>query len=155
MLDKSVQRALKIVSDILNNNSISWMLVGSCNMAIHGMDMAVRDVDICVNKKEFKKVHSLFSKFGKMVMEQFPSRFGGTAYKMTISVEGVDIEFLGEGTQNIYSEVLANEDFNKLEIFGAKIYVNKLENEYLAYHKMGRTEKAAKIKEYLDSLIST
>ena len=152
MIEKNIQKALKIVSDILNNNHINWMLIGSCNLAIHGLDVVVRDVDICVDKKEFKKINKLFSKFGEIVMEQFPSSFGGDAYKMTFSIEGIDIELLGEGTQNIYSEALAKGDFNKLEIFGTKIYVNKLENEYESCIRMNKFEKATKIKEYLNNL---
>ncbi len=34
-------------------------------------------------------------------------------------------------------------------------YLNNLENEYNSYIKMNRLEKAIKIREYLDNLIST
>lgn len=154
VLDEKIKKVIKILANVLNKNNINWMLIGSCNLTLQGMDLNPRDIDICVNLRDFDKLKKLFFYYNGLEFGQFPSKFGGTAFRLSFFIEGIEIEFVGEGTQSIYSEVLANEDFNKLEIFGAKIYVNKLENGYLAYHKIGRTEKAAKIKEYLDSLIS-
>ncbi len=56
MLDKNILKILKKLSIILNKDNIPWMLIGSCNLAMQGMDLIPRDLDICVNLKDFDNV---------------------------------------------------------------------------------------------------
>ena len=149
MLNKSIEEALIQVSNILNEKKIPWMLIGSCNLAIQGMDLDPRDIDLCVNKKDFDKLEKIFSKFWKVVVSKFPSKFKGEAYKLTFFVDGVEIEFLGETSQNLYTTHLNSRGFIRKDFKGAVLNLNKLENEYKSYFNMERIDKANKIKEYL------
>jgi len=154
MINEYIMSALKIVSKILNEKKIPWMLIGSCNLAIQGMDLNPRDIDICVDKVNFNEIKRLFSNFGDIKIEEFPSSFGGTAFKLYFYIEKIEIEFLGEVTQSIYSKVLKDKGFIKQEFCGNIFNLNKLENEYQACFNMKRFEKASKIKTYLENLMS-
>lgn len=150
MLNKDILNVVEKLADTLKKEDISWMLIGSCNLAMQGMDLTPRDIDICVNLKDFDKVKELFSSYDKFEFEQSPSKFGGILFKINFFMDNLEVEFMGEENQSIYSEFLINKDFIKKE----SLYLNKLENEYNAYVKMNRIEKATKIREYLDSLTS-
>jgi len=150
MINEDIHNVLRKLADILNSNNVNWMLIGSCNLAVQGMDFTPRDIDICVDLKDFDSIKALFSNFDKFETGQFPSKFWGNAFRITCFIDDVEIEFIGEGTQSLYTEAIIKKDFIKK----GKLYLNKLENEYQAYLKMNRLEKAAKIKEYINNLIS-
>jgi len=54
---------LKIIAEKLDNANILWMLIGSTNLSLQGLDILPRDLDITITHKQIKKAREIFSEY--------------------------------------------------------------------------------------------
>ena len=63
MLSKKVISALKIIYKKLKKEKINWVLVGSINLALQGIKIRTKDIDILTDKKGAFKINKLFKEY--------------------------------------------------------------------------------------------
>jgi hypothetical protein len=154
MLSENIYSVLKTLTDRFSGNDINWVLVGSVSLALQGMDIKPNDIDILTDRSGALAMDDLLKDFVKKRVllresHNFKSYFG------TFAINSVGVEIMGDlqiknpdanpwvETDNLSKKIFVQYKDLKIPCFG-------LEHEYLAYSRMGREEKADKIKRFLE-----
>lgn len=155
MIEEAYLEALRLIHDKLGDDPYAWAITGSLGMALQGMDLEVHDIDIQTDEDGAYEVERRLSDFVvKPVLykgsERMRSRMG------KLSIKGIQVEVFGgvqkrleDGTWEPPVDVAAHTV--TVNVQGTWIPVLSLEHEYEAYKLMGRDEKAAQIRRWLDS----
>lgn len=139
---------LKIIIQIAKRiDDLNYALIGSANLAIQGIELTPRDIDIITDEIGIDEFDKRFSKF--RVKEKFYDETDGrNSWRAFYKIDGVEIEVL----QNVNNLYRPKNEFNNTVMFnlnGQKIKCSSLQSELFAYEKMGRDDKVKLIKEKL------
>ena len=146
-------RALKIICGTLQNTEVVWAITGSLGLALRGMEFEVNDIDLQTDAAGAYGIQNAFS--GSIVRqvrlsmsEEIASHWG------ELEIEGVKVEIMGglqkkspDRTWEPPVEVEQHLEFVPFE--GMMLPVLSLKHEEQAYRKLGRTDKADRIKDWL------
>ena len=153
MIDPHHSRALKIIYRRLRETEIVWAITGSLGFALQGMETKVNDIDLQTDSVGAYGIENAFPesvvrKVQLSVSEKIASHWG------ELEIEGVKVEIMGalrkkrpDGTWEPPVEVERHREFVPFE--GMTLPILSLEYEEQAYRKLGRTEKADRIKDWL------
>jgi hypothetical protein len=150
--------AVRTIHAALLESQVDWAVTGSLGMALQGMDLPINDIDIQTDEDGAYEVERRLAQYVVVPVlykasERMRSRLG------KLNVEGVQVEILG-GIQKRLQDgeweppVQVAQHRLWVEVDGLSIPVLTLEYEYQAYKLMGRDEKAAKIRQWLDQQAS-
>jgi len=130
-----------------------WLVVGSTNLAMQGVDVAPKDIDILTDKEGAYAIGEFLLDFVVLPVEfreneRFKSYFG------RFVVNDVEVEVMGDRVSkdlpgDTWGETRGYPAKILFEIDGISIPVLSLEQEYKAYMHLKRFEKASKILERL------
>lgn len=122
-------------------------------MALQGMDIEIHDIDIQTDQHGAYEIEGLFSEYVVKAVhysasERIRSHFG------SLEIDGAKVEIMGNIQKlldnQVWEEPVKVEKYRHWIIFdGIQVPVLPLEYEYQAYLKLGRIEKAEKMKEWL------
>ena len=151
MIPENIFQALKVISERLDGKGINWVLIGSTNQALQGVDVKPRDIDILTDKEG---VYAIVDALKDFVVEEIHIRETETMKSNygKLNIEGVDVEIIGDLINikpkgDLWSET---KNFSKkiiIEFKGVEVPGISLDQEYVAYKKLGNIERAEKIKE--------
>ena len=140
---------------ILNDNKVNRVVTGSLGFALQGVPTKVHDIDIQTDKAGAYEIECLFSRFvTKKVAfsstEKIRSHFG------ELMIDGIKVEIMGDIQKRLEDGTWENSVDLKhhkkvVEIEGMQVPVLSLEYEYQAYLKLGRINKAEKLRKWLHS----
>lgn len=153
MISAQQKRALKIIHDGLQETKIIWAITGSLGFVLHGMKLEVNDIDLQTDASGAYEIENTFAthvvrqvKFS--VSDKIASHWG------ELKIAGVKVEIMGalqkklpNGTWESPVEVERYREFVTFEFM--KLPVLSLKYEEQAYRKLGRTEKANQIQEWI------
>ncbi len=145
-------RALQTIIDRIGSASIDWVLTGSTGMAVQGMPLEVHDMDIQTDRTGVYHLAELFADWAVV-----PVRYLASAeirsHLGEYEVCGVKVEIMGAIEKWVGGEweppVDVREHRRWREFHGLVVPVLDLEYEVEAYTKMGRTEKAERLRTWL------
>jgi hypothetical protein len=131
----------------------SWALTGSAGLRLQGVDISVNDLDLQTDGKTIFRLEKQLTEFMKTPVHFWNSEHT-LSYHGQAAINGLQVEFLGdmrhrrpdgswEPPLKIESVLVWVEWHNR------KIPALSLEHEALAYEKMGRVEKAERIRSAL------
>jgi hypothetical protein len=130
-----------------------WTLTGSASLRLQGVDCPVHDLDIQTDEKTVYLIEKRLAGFMKIPVHLWESP-GMRSLDGKANIEGVEIELLAniahyrpDGSWSTYT------DFSHLilvDMHGLSIPVFPLEDELAAYEAMGRSEKAALIRDTIE-----
>ncbi len=123
--------ALKIIRKRLEDNQIKWVLVGSTNMKLQGMETEPHDLDIVVQYKDLQKVSSIFSDYSSSAIMELKSLTSNPAWEVNTKINGIDVQFIA-----------------------GEVPCFTLEAEMQTYNETKREHKAHSIQQYLTTIIS-
>ncbi len=93
-MDEKYLAALRTVASKLNESGIRWVLCGSTNFALQGMDVRPSDVDISVAHEDLRRViGGVFPEYDFSDVRGLPSGEGEDAI---FCVDGVKIPICGD-----------------------------------------------------------
>jgi hypothetical protein len=144
--------ALKKITEKFSGKNIDWVLIGSTSLAIQGVNVEVHDIDIKTDVKNADKIADMLKEYAVEPMHhknssQFKSYYG--LFKINnVQVEVIaDLETMHEGewikVENSRVKVIKRYEDMTLPLL-------ELKEEYETYKRMGRMDKANKIKEFID-----
>ena len=122
-------------------------------MALQGMDLEIHDIDIQTDQHGAYEMESLLSEYSVTtvhysISERMRSHFGA------LEVDGIKVEIMGDVQKLLEGQVweepvkvAAHRHWVNFE--GMQIPILSLEYELQAYQKLGRKERADKIKKWL------
>lgn len=144
-MTKLLRTALLRIAELLNKNNIDWILIGSVNHELQGMEKEPRDIDIVVKLKKLRKVRNIFA-------ENDPSEVKGVRpgdFNINFKINNVPVEIFGEDKAQKY--FINKESYiTTEEVKNTRIPCRKLEKELEFYKQLGREEKAEELKQFLD-----
>lgn len=150
MVSRKIKEALEIICRKLKGKGINWVLVGSTNLALQGVDVTAHDIDILTDKGGAFLVGKLLEdyeirrvKYKKS--EKFSSYFG------QFKVRGVKVEVMGDLKIKHLDEMWYQKPLIKktIKIDEIEVPVNPLVEALKGYTASGRVEKVRKIEEAL------
>ncbi len=155
MIEPRLLGALRIIHHRLAGTDIVWAVTGSLGMALQGMDVSVHDIDLQTDRPGAYEIERRLSEF---VAE--PVRYTASesvrSHLGRLVMDALQVEIIGDMQKR-----LADGTWEKpvrvencrcwVEVEGIRIPVLSLEHEYEAYRRMGRAERADRIKEWLES----
>jgi hypothetical protein len=153
MLDSGLLSVLRKIVERLDSAGVNWVVTGSSNLAVHGMDIKPHDIDVLADRAGAYRIEKLFSDFvtRKVVFssaKRIRSHYG------VLSIDGIKVEIMGDIEVRTEDGVWDKPpDLNAIkrivEVEGLKIPAQSLDHEYLVYERMGRKKKAEIIKDWL------
>ena len=153
MIEARYLAALHKIYSRLKDCKAIWVITGSFGMALQGMDIDVHDIDIQTDRPG---VFEIESKFPENMIE--PVRYAESerirSYLGKLEIEGIQVEIMGDlqkrFDENGWEEPVRVEPYRRwVSLDGMQIPVLSLEYEYQAYLKLGRLEKAERLREWL------
>jgi hypothetical protein len=154
MIELQYLNALRIICTHLSDYQINWVVTGSLGMALQGMDIEVHDIDIQTDQQGAYKIESKFPEYVVMPVhysesERIRSHLG------KLEIDGIRVEIIGDIQKllndHVWEEPVKVERYRHwIRYEGMQVPVLSLEYEYQAYLKLGRTEKAEKMKKWLE-----
>jgi hypothetical protein len=150
------QRHLQVLRKIvtcLADSPIHWVVTGSVGMALQGMTLEIHDIDIQTNKVGAYEIERVLMKYVVRPVryresERIRSHLG------MLDIDGIQVEIMGDIQKRLenqdWEEPVKVESYKQwLDIDGMHVPVLSLDYEYLAYLRLGRTEKAEMLRTWL------
>lgn len=144
-------QALPEICKTMNEANLSYTIVGGASLALHGLHIQVKDIDIETDKEGAYRFQELFSKY---VIEEV-SRKSSHNYRSHIgqfNIDGINVEIMGDlhrledgiwrPTYSLTSDTILLGDI--------PINVSWLEEETLAYLRRGKFERVCTALEHCD-----
>lgn len=154
MIDSAYLRVLRKIHDRLADSPAVWVVTGSLGMALQGMPMTVNDIDIQTDRSGAYEMERRFAPFVTRRVtlseaENIRSHFG------RLTIDGIQVEIMGD-IQKRREDGRWEEPVDParhrlyVERDGMRIPVLSLAYEYRAYLRLGRREKAEKIRRWIE-----
>jgi hypothetical protein len=154
-LPESHARVLEFLLDWVPPNEFQWALTGSASLRLQGVDLAVHDIDIQTDGNSVYLIEQRLVEYMKTAVRAWDSP-GMRSLDGKAEMDGIQIELLANVTHKMADGNWSSyTDFKRLiwlDWHGRRVAVFPLEDEANAYEAMGRTEKAALIRETIEAL---
>lgn len=152
MINKKLKEVIKIISAKLKGKKIRWVLVGSVSLALQGVKIKPKDIDILTDKEGAFQIEKLFEKHKIQV---FPVKLSHSklfkSYFGKFKIKGVKFEVMGDLKEKVgnkwvsFSARLKSPKIVKLE--GIKVPVSSLEEQLKSYSRLRRKKDFVRIKQ--------
>lgn len=149
MLNQNFIDTLKLVANRLTSNGFIWAVIGSTNLALQGVDIVPRDMDIISTMDVLPKIKSIFPEYEVAEMEERVSATSGSYWRVVMHINDIEIEVLGEKENGIYADRLLAGHKVDVTIDGVNISCLALESELQAYRDTGRQNRVDLIENFL------
>jgi len=153
MIDHRFVKVLRIIVSRLENKGINWVLGGSLNLALQGVEVTPRDIDLVTDKKGAFKIGELLKdyeikKVGLTKSEKISSYLG------KFCIEDLEVELIGnfraKTSKGEWAKSFKPKHKVILKMEDMKIPASPLEVELKAYEILGRVERVQNIRETLE-----
>jgi len=149
MLKQKFKKVIKLIYTKLRDKNIKWAIIGTTNLALQGIKVKPKDLDIITDVKSLRMIKNLFKDFVSEQIKKGPSSKEKLSkfYELKLKIKGIDCHIIGEKNSEIYLNKIKNIVLIKLE--NIKVPCLSLESGIKAYSKMGQNHKVKLIKEFL------
>lgn len=151
MMSEEFEKTIKLISRVLENNKIKWALVGSANMAIQGMNVDPRDLDIVVQLKNLKKMTKIFLNYRPSKINELKPFTKELAWEVKLIINNIEVQIFGERDTGEYVRKLLANKLIKIKLGEAEIPCFTLKAEAQTYAETNRGHKAKLTNKFLKS----
>jgi hypothetical protein len=157
MITENVYKTLTIILRVLRSNKVNWVLIGSLNLFLQGVEIEYHDIDIYTDKEGVSLINKIF---GKYVIQ--PINFSETdvfkSFRGIFKINDCLVDVVSDlhFRPSINSKWFKSSGLSNLKTLKYKdllLPVTPLNEEYQAYINMGRLEKAKKIKNKINETV--
>ncbi|MHB0922846.1 MAG: nucleotidyltransferase domain-containing protein [Bellilinea sp.] len=146
-------QALEKITAGLKDEAVIWVVTGSVGMALQGMPLEVHDIDLQTDRDGAYIIERALVNFSVQPVRFVESERIQSLLGMLI-IDGIKVEIMGgiqKRLENLeWEQPVQVETYRVwLDVNGMRVPVMSLEYEYQAYLKMGRTQKAEMIRDWL------
>ncbi|MGV8087056.1 MAG: nucleotidyltransferase domain-containing protein [Candidatus Woesearchaeota archaeon] len=144
--------ALKKIVEKFKNKNINWVLTGSTSLAIQGVDVKAKDIDILTDVENADKIAELLKEYviepmNYKTSEHFKSYYG------KFKISEVEVEVMAD-LEKKYNNKWIKSERPRIKLIkrfeDMTLPLLELQEECEAYILMGREDKANKILEALE-----
>jgi hypothetical protein len=145
---------LHLIAGQLRGTPITWAVTGSCSLALQGLPVAVHDIDLRTTAKDAYALEARFHFYQKR-----PVKFASTGTVQShfgaLEINGVQVEIIGDMQHwlpdGTWEPVV---DMNRFKVWvrldDIELPVMSLPFLYQAYQLLGRADKVALLKNWLE-----
>ncbi len=152
MIPDAHLQAIRLLIELTSNSGIDWVVTGSAGMAAQGVPFEVHDLDIQTDRVGAYGLAELLSRYAVTPVRYLTSE-RIRSYLGEYEVAGTKVEIMGaieKLVDGIWEPPVNVKEHRCWVVFrGLTVPVLDLEYEVKAYTKMGRFEKAAKLRAWL------
>jgi hypothetical protein len=145
---------LRLIADQLRGTPITWAVTGSCSLALQGVPVAVHDIDLRTTAKDAYALEAIFRLHHKRPVS-FASTGTVQSHFGALEINGIQVEIIGDMQHRLPDgtwEPLV--DMNRFKVWVAvekiDLPVMSLPFLYQAYQLLGRADKVALLKSWLE-----
>jgi len=139
MISNKLLIALKTIHEKLKDEKINWVLIGSTNLALQGIKIKPKDIDILTDKKGAFEINKLLKEYEVKPVRFSNSKLFGPQYFGEFKIRGIKVEVMGKlKKKKLVTKIV--------KIDGMSLPVVSLEEEFKAYEALGREKDFNKIK---------
>jgi hypothetical protein len=138
----------------MQGSQCDWAVTGSLGMVLQGMDLPVHDIDLQTDEDGAYEIERRLSEFVvKPVLFKGSDRLRSRLGKLAI--DGIQVEVMGAIQKRLTDgewepPVQVADHRHYVNVEGLQVPVLSLEYEAEAYQLMGREERAAAIRKWLE-----
>lgn len=148
-MSKTFVEAIKIIDEKLNQKGIKWALVGSTNLALQGMNVTPRDLDILINYPNLEAVKFIFLDYNpSKIKELKPFIKGQQAWEVRAIINNTEVQFFSEKNGEYARKLHANRLIT-IKLNNINIPCFSLKDEAQIYAETNRKDKAEIINKFL------
>ncbi len=147
-IDPKTISALLTLHDALKGRGVPWAVMGSLSHALQGLKIQPNDIDITTTRRGAHKIEQLLQPHVTHTVtysqaDRVRSHLG------ELTIHGVTVQIIGDmetSTDNRTWTPLSHDHPHLIMVAGAPIPVRTLEQETQTYTRLGRTERAEKLR---------
>jgi hypothetical protein len=159
-MNENIWRALKVISDNLFSSKVEWCLVGTSNLALQGIDVEIKDIDIITDKEGVYEANKILKKYEvtNVWFKNIENKI--SVYSSRYEINGVEVNIMGDIKMfckdkkwTSPKKALINKKI--ISYNGKKLYIVPLDFQLETYKKIGReqdNEKIKKIEKFLSKI---
>jgi hypothetical protein len=145
---------LRTIAQQLHGTSITWAVTGSCAVALQGVPVAVHDIDLRTTAHDAYALEGLFLSYQKRPVS-FASTGSVQSHFGALEINGIQVEIIGDMQHRLpdgtWEQIV---DMNRFKLWvaveGIDLPVMSLRFLYEAYQLLGRADKVAVLKNWLE-----
>jgi len=154
-IEPKVIQVLRIVTGKLKGKNVSWVLIGSTSLALQGVDIKPKDVDILTSKGGAFEIGELLKEYEVEPVrlkksELFESFFG------EFNVNGIEVEVMGDMKEKVCDKWVSLSSRlvcpKIVEIEGMRIPVSSLLEQQKSYEQLGRRKDPVRVRKINEAL---
>jgi hypothetical protein len=145
MINKKLLATLKIIDKKLRRKKVKWVLIGSVSLALQGIKIKAKDIDILTNKKGAFKINKLLKEYEVKPVKISRSKIFGTEYFGKFKIKDVKVEVMGKLKKKLPSQKI-------IKISKMNLPVSSLKEELKAYKSLKRRKDINKIEKIMQVL---
>jgi len=152
-IDPKIIAALLALHGSLKGRAVRWAVMGSLSHALQGLKIQPNDIDITTTRRGAHKIEQLLEPHvTRPVTYSQADRVRSHLGELTL--HGVKVQIIGDmetSTDNRTWTPLPNDHPHPhIKVAGASIPVRTLEQETQTYTRLGRTERAEKLRALIE-----
>jgi len=155
MIENKLLTALKLLTKKLEGKNIKWIVVGSLSLALQGVKIKPKDIDILTNRKGAYRINSILKEYEVKPVKFEKSKIF-SSYLGKFRIKKVKVEVMGNLKARVNGKWVSLMSRLKhpqyVKIKNAKIPVSRLEEQLKVYAKIKRNKnpvRVRKIEEFL------
>jgi len=154
MISDELLEAIKILT--IKLKGVRWTLIGSANLAVHGIEINPKDIDVLTDSKEITKIKSVLKEYEKKLFS-YGEKGLFKSYLAEYKINKIKVEIMADFEVKRKNKWISLSDrlnnLNIIKLNGVEIPVSSLDEQLKGYKKLGRDKDKLKIKLIEDFLI--
>jgi len=151
-IDPKIIAALLALHGALKERAVRWAVMGSLSHALQGLQIQPNDIDISTDRRGAHKIEQLLEPHvTRPITHSQAERVRSHLGELTL--HGVTIQIIGDmetSPDNRTWTPLPHDHPHLIMVAGAPIPVRTLEQETQTYTRLGRTERADKLRALIE-----
>ncbi len=147
-IDPKTISALLTLHDALKGRGVHWAVMGSLSHALQGLKIQPNDIDITTTRQGAHTIEQLLEPHVTRPITHSQGD-GVRSHLGELTIHGVTVQIIGDmetSTDNAPWTPLPHDHPHLIMVEGAPIPVRTLEQETQTYTRLGRTERAEKLR---------
>jgi len=140
--EKNIKEILEVILDRVGGSDVFWIIEGSANLKIHGIDVSVQDLDITTNDEGIEFFRDNLKKF--IVKDFFSEKINGPSLICNICGFEVEINSYGDRKFDVFVKI------EKVLWRDLRLPILSLDDTKKFYESIGRKDEVNLISSYLD-----
>ena len=139
MISDELLEAIKILT--IKLKGVRWTLIGSANLAVHGIEINPKDIDVLTDSKEITKIKSVLKEYEKKLFS-YGEKGLFKSYLAEYKINKIKVEIMADFEVKRKNKWISLSDrlnnLNIIKLNGVEIPVSSLDEQLKGYKKLGR-----------------